>query len=248
MRLIVCFAALLYLACSDRTTPWSSVGYQSDSSSAGWGVKTTRWPLSAVQECGRLSEGQCLRSAAGHSAREAALGAAGLRKQDGGWTCDPGPLEDEITDYWEVNPEFKEGDAAGLRESLWHTVRMGQWQRVEDIMLLEARACEKGVQRLVCGVYGLKIRQLFLLDNMSLVLCLSRGRARSFEVLVVIRKIYSYCMARGVRPYFRWIPSELNSSDDPSRQLDENRSALATRAIEHLRFDSVALSAQGARP
>ena len=100
----------------------------------------------------------------------------------------------------------------------------------------------------MCGAYGVRIRQLFLLDNMSLVLCLSRGRARSFEVLVVIRKIYSYCMARGVRPYFRWIPSELNSSDDPSRLRDENHSSLATRAIEHLRFESEALSAQEVKP
>ena len=96
---------------------------------------------------------------------------------------------------------------------MWHTIRMGRWLRSEDIMVLGVRACEKGVQRLVCGAYGVEIRQLFLLDNMSLVFCLSRGRARSFEVLVVIRRVYSYCLARGVRPYFRWIPSELNTRE-----------------------------------
>ena len=84
---------------------------------------------------------------------------------------------------------------------------------------------------------------LFLLDNMSLVLCLARGRSRNFKVLVVLRRIYAYCLSRGIMPYFRWIVSELNSSDEPSRVLGDKASELATEAIEHLRFRPVAISA-----
>ena len=71
-------------------------------------------------------------------------------------------------------------------------MRCGRWRNPEDILLLEARACEKAVRRFVCGVFGADVRQLVLLDNMSLVLTLSRGRTRSFAVLVVIRKIFAY--------------------------------------------------------
>ena len=116
---------------------------QSDSSLTGWGVKTARWPLSAVQECGRLNERQRFRSVGGHGAREAALGAAGLRKEDGVWTCRRGLDGDDPDEQWVAHPNFTEVDAAGLRESLWHTVRMGRWLRPEDIMVLEVRACEK---------------------------------------------------------------------------------------------------------
>jgi len=132
--------------------------------------------------------------------------------------------------------------AAGLRESLWRTVRCGRWHHSENILVLEARACEKAIQRLACGVFGLNIRQLVLLDNMSLVLSLSRGRSRSFGLLVVMRRIYSYCLARGIRLYVRWIPSELNSSDEPSRATAEKQSSLATRELEHLSFPTVATS------
>ncbi len=90
-------------------------------------------------------------------------------------------------------------------------------------------------------MFGFDIWQLFLLDIMSVVLCRSRGRARSCEVLVAIRRIYSYCLAREIMPYLRWIPSELNSSDEPSRVLGYAPST------EHLRFEPAAFSAQEQR-
>ena len=241
---LAAMSALLFLARADWKVQWNPVVYQSDASGSGWGVKTAVWPLSAVQRCGRLSERRHVKRLGSHSAREAALGAAGLTKEDGEWICDrhegvaASPMED-----WAVDASFEEVDPAGLREGLWSTVRLGTWSYTEDIMVLEARACLKSVERLVLGIHGHDIRQLFLLDNMSLVICLARGRSRSFGVLVQLRRIYSYCMVRNVMPHFRWIPSELNSSDEPSRSVDDKASSLATRAIEHLRFEPVAVLA-----
>ena len=89
---------------------------------------------------------------------------------------------------WVVDRGFAEVEAAGLREGLWRTVRQGCWRHQQGIMVLEARAAVKGVERFVCGAYGHDVRQLFLIDNMSLVLCLCRGRSRNFGVLVQMRR------------------------------------------------------------
>eukprot|EP00959_Pyramimonas_sp_CCMP1952_P073430 1534743-Pyramimonas_sp.AAC.1 len=60
---------------------------------------------------------------------------------------------------------------------------------------------------------------------MSVILACERYRARSFGLLVQIRRIAAYALARGVRFSFRWHPSELNSSDAGSRLYDPNYDA-----------------------
>lgn len=112
---------------------------------------------------------------------------------------------------------FEEVPAAELRESLWHVVRGGVWRHREDIMVLEARAVVKAVERLSACAPSADRRCLFLADNMSLVLSLERGRSTSFPVLVRLRKVVACALCRGIAPRFRWIPSELNSADAPSR-------------------------------
>ena len=81
---------------------------------------------------------------------------------------------------WRADPAFPEVPAAGLRDSLWKTVRLGRWRHEEEIGVLEARALAKSVERLVCGAFGADVRQLMLSDNTSLVLSLSRGRSNNF--------------------------------------------------------------------
>ena len=90
----------------------------------------------------------------------------------GGWTRQKHSIDEEAMADWAVDPNFAEVQATELRDSLWRTVRQGSWQYKQHIMILEARAALKGVERLVCGVHGKDIQQLFLLGNMSLVLCL----------------------------------------------------------------------------
>lgn len=183
-------AALLFLARADWTLQWNDVVYESDASVAGYGVKVARWPLAAVQGCGRQGEHQRFKRIGPQSAREAALGAAGLGLRDGLWACRPASTaadEAEVRD-WAVDRQFPGVDAAGLKESLWSTVRQGFFRHAEDILVLEARAAVKGMERLACGAYGSRMRQLFFLDNMSLVLCLCRGRSRSFSVVLQLRR------------------------------------------------------------
>eukprot|EP00974_Lingulodinium_polyedra_P100371 9722201-Lingulodinium_polyedra.AAC.1 len=76
------------------------------------------------------------------------------------------------------------------------------------------------MQRIANSRRGFCVRQLFLLDNMSLALAFERSRTSRFGLLAIMRRFNAYALAKNTRCYYRWIPSELNSSDAPSRELD----------------------------
>eukprot|EP00972_Heterocapsa_arctica_P070506 10415384-Heterocapsa_arctica.AAC.1 len=76
------------------------------------------------------------------------------------------------------------------------------------------------MQRVANSVHGWHRRQLFRVDNLSLALAFERGRCSELVVLSFVRKFWATSMANNLRPHTMWIPSELNSSDEPSREHD----------------------------
>ena len=82
---------------------------------------------------------------------------------------------------------------------------------------MEARALNKALNRVAVTRFGHDIRQLLLVDSMSVALSFDRCRSQSFKLLRQIRKFAAVCLARNIDPHVRWIPSELNSADEPSR-------------------------------
>ena len=89
------------------------------------------------------------------------------------------------------------------------------------ILILEARALVYGiVQKLLSGYSG--TRWLVLCDTLSVVCAFSRRRAINYVLLAQIRNIAGICLSYGINITFRWIPSEFNYSDNPSRVHGEN--------------------------
>ena len=121
-----------------------------------------------------------------------------------------GFIKDEVTGSWKAGEieaenylklngrtldlQFPEVPARLLRKDCWTPKLWGKWQFPEGIITLEARAAVKSLRRVAMSVFGSQIRQLFLLDNMSLVL--GRCRSRQFSLLKQIRISNSYCTAR----------------------------------------------------
>ena len=122
--------------------------------------------------------------------------------------------------YWELDPKFPEIPSGLLHRSLWTDKLCGKWMFREDILVLEARALVKVVQRMARTRFGRNIRQLVLVDNMSVCLAFDRSRCRSVGLLIQIRRCVAFCLARGIKVAVRWIPSELNNADRPSRKFD----------------------------
>jgi len=143
---------------------------------------------------------------------------------DGSWTDTPlvsGELEvvrsalppGRVT----VDSQFEEVPDSLLNPQRWKTSRFGTWMWPADISELEARALTMCLQRL-CGFENFRnMRQVMIVDNMGVCLAFDRHRARSFPLLTQVRRFSAYSLVRNLRITVRWVPSEKNSADAPSR-------------------------------
>lgn len=228
-----CFSGLLFMMVQDWLRPWNSLVSSSDSSLGGFGVCHAWWPRDEVSKCGRRLERSRFRRSSGHSARESALQAAGFELHAGLWTKSNVEASKRLASAgWEVDEDFEEVPSAGLKRELWIPKIWGKWHFGENILLLEAKAVLKGTKRILLTRFGHSMRQLVLCDNMSVVLSIERCRSKNFRLLCIIRKICAFCLARNVHLAIRWIPSELNVSDEPSRLDGPEESKLLVDLID----------------
>ena len=223
-----CFKGLLILLCQDWDRPWNPVVSSSDSSLSGYGVCHATWPVNIVSKVGRLRERHRFRRTGAHSARESALLSAGLfRDKAGEWQATAMQCHDDLNEAgWAIDGSFEEVPAKWLRRPLWTPKMWGRWIHPEPILILEARTVLKSLKRLAMTRYGHDCRQLFLCDSMPAVLSFERGRSKNYKLLRVLREFGAYCLARNIFVAIRWIPSELNISDEPSHIFDDERSKL----------------------
>ncbi|CAK0795079.1 unnamed protein product, partial [Prorocentrum cordatum] len=200
---------------------WLPGVYQTDASPWGFGVAYSQWPEAAVADAGRVPERARFRLGA-EAARSHAFAAAGLEeREDGLLQARAKPTKDEAL-RWERDRSFPELPAHLLHGSRWSTVMADKWRYEEGIIHLDARAALKGIERLARSRHGHDARALFVGDNLALTLALGRSRSRDFKLLTLIRRAGSLALARGLRLVFRWVPSELNSSDKGSRLFDRD--------------------------
>ena len=239
------FAGLMIFLRSDWWRPWNELVCCSDASATGFGVCTSFWKKSEVAAVGRVKERSRFRRTQNHSARESSLTSAGFVRDEltGQWKAGEIESDDFLSlSGWALVDDFPEVPARFLRKDQWTPVRWGKWKHKEDILTLEARAAVMALKRVAMSVFGGNVRQLFLLDNMSLVLALERSRSRRYTLLKQVRIFNAYCISRGIQPSFRWVPSELNNADEPSRYDTDEPSKLLTDLIH---YGSEAHSAPG---
>ena len=60
----------------------------------------------------------------------------------------------------------------------------------------------------------------FQVDNLPLCLAVNKGRAKSKHLFKTLNQVAAYSLATGCPTKLRWVPSELNPSDAPSRNKD----------------------------
>ena len=118
---------------------------------------------------------------------------------------------------WTIDTSFPEVNCDWMREELWDTVRGDRWHYPDPIHIKEARSAVWALRRAASIPSGGAERCLILGDNMGVVLAFARRRAHVFGLLCEVRYRPGFCMARNIRAYIRWAPSELNPADRPSR-------------------------------
>lgn len=208
---------------------WNPVVSSSDASEYGFGICTSHWDPAQVSSVGRISERSRFRRTGGHNARESALSSAGFSRDpiSGQWVVCEGDGDEFLNQTgWEVDRNFHEVPAHLLKKDNWQVKQFGQWRRSEHIMVLEARALTKSLERIAFTKYGKDVHQLLLTDSLSMALAFERARSKSFKVLLQIRRFAAVALARNITPHLRWIPSELNAADEPSRLEGESKTLI----------------------
>ena len=228
------FRSLMIYLHSDWWRPWNPLVSASDSSLEGYGVSVSFWDPQQVASCGRRLERSRFRKQASTAARSHALASAGFVKDEVTECWKRREVSDEELlegSGWQLSDDFEEIPAPFLAKTLWEPKLWGKWEFNAGILELEARALVKSLRRVALSVFGSDIRQLLLADNMAVVLSFDRFRARNYRLLKQIRVFTSYLLARNIAATVRWIPSEFNNSDEPSRIFSDEESKLLTSLI-----------------
>jgi hypothetical protein len=114
---------------------------------------------------------------------------------------------------------FNEISTDLLKPEDWAVVWSKPWRFQANILNTEARALGWSVEHLLRSNRNINKRLLCFSDNLPLVLGACKGRAKSGYLLKPLRRITSLLLATGSRLAVRWIASELNVADAPSRAI-----------------------------
>ena len=242
---ITAFLGLLPGLRAQWTRSWNQLVLASDASEDGYAVASSLWPLRDVKAVSRQLEKRRFKFEGSISAREAALTAAGFVRSfdDPAWRPGPESMPPGVVE----NGLFPEVPARLLDQSLWRVPLARRFWWSEGIVLLESRALLSAMRRVACSRFGHYTNQLFLVDNMGMCLGFARCRSSDFKMLSIIRHFYAYALARGITAWIRWIPSELNPSDEGSRLFSKDQSKSLTSCIPSIRSLELTGSAEARR-
>ena len=220
--------SILPLLACNLDLPWSDQLFASDASGEGYGVCVGDLGDERVGEIGRVSESRRYDLEDAIHARSHVLSSI--------CPSDPSLFPIEYSQFpsriHNLADQLSPDDLSGTRQNSWKLMllfrililgvffALGGGKRVETSCALRAllallwpiRRCARGRK---CHSH----RLLLLVDNLSLCLALTKGRSSSVHLLPTCRSIFTYAVATGSRICTRWIPSEVNPADPPSRGL-----------------------------
>jgi hypothetical protein len=99
----------------------------------------------------------------------------------------------------------------------WKTVGMKFWKKRETLPVYEARSSLYAVKHILRKRDNFGKRHLILSDSLTATCAISQGRAQGFTLRRVCSQIGALVLSSGISICIRWIPSEWNPSDNPSR-------------------------------
>jgi len=99
----------------------------------------------------------------------------------------------------------------------WSTIVSSQWKYVEHINILEVRAISTAVRWVLSFPQSIQQRIVILTDSLVSLFSISKGRSSSHHLLPRLRTLASLLLGSGNRLYLRYVPTEDNPADMPSR-------------------------------
>ena len=209
------FAVLVPLLTSDLKLPWASQVVCTDAYPEGFGICEAELSLERVKATGRRQERwRYKRSSPDSWKPQERAGALDFLKDFS--TVSGGSVQENAS--YEFDGEFPEVPHDVLVPGRWSLGILGKWKhKHEHIILKGGRVHILALGRLTRTQGNCHKRHLVLMDSIVLCSAIATGRARSFSLLRICQQstALALCADLLVRP--RWIPSEVNVSDCPSR-------------------------------
>ncbi|CAK0837412.1 unnamed protein product [Prorocentrum cordatum] len=221
-------AAVLPVLSSDMSLGWAGEVWATDACKSGYGACKRILSSREVGDIGRWNERWRFRRL---QPSEWAPRARALGEFDA--VVDPRTVDPDgsvpADRRWIEREGFPEVPFEVCQKGHWKTVYAGRFRYCEYIGVLEGRAFLWALRRVARYPECHGARRLFLVDNYGLALALTKGRATSFGFLQVCRRSAAIQLAANLSCSARWIPSEWNPSDEPSRLFE--RAAASRRAV-----------------
>ena len=216
-REVEIFVGLLPLLYGDLRRPWSEKVFCSDASPEGFGVCQTELPVEQVQSIGRWQEKWRFRhlDPSEWRPRQRASGLDVIRDVE---SVRAGCYEETPEDLYSYNGNFPEVPQDILQPERWSTQLMGKWgNTATHITAKEGDALVLVARHIVRSSASRGKRHLVLVDSFSISMMSCKGRASNFGLLRTAQKLAALSLGGNLSIRTRWIRSEDNVSDGPSR-------------------------------
>ena len=211
------FSDIIPMLVGNLRRPWSTRVTCSDASPSGYGIVERELPTETVRALGRWNERwrfKRLPVSEWHP-RDRALGLSSIFDIE--TAKRPGLILEQSHEYME--DESSEEVPYGIMDpGAWQTAKIGLWiDTSEHITLKEGRAFVLSLRRLSRDKNQRGRRCCMLVDNLALAMCISKGRAHNYHMLRVCQQYSAIALATDMHVRVRWVPSEVNPADGPSR-------------------------------
>eukprot|EP00438_Fugacium_kawagutii_P007991 Skav234597 [mRNA] locus=scaffold5214:85992:100513:- [translate_table: standard] len=216
-REVQIFIGLVPLLVGDLRRDWSSTIHCTDASPYGYGICERNMEQSAVKSLAQWQERWRFKhlSPDEWQPRKRSQGLDPLWDWD---TARETPQPYHVEDYVRVDEGFPEVPHHIMNPKHWHTVLMGRWQNTsEHITLKEGRSLILALRRLGRNQSSRNKKHLILVDNMALAMSSCKGRATNYGMLRIMQQAAAISLAGNFSYRLRWVASELNVADGPSR-------------------------------
>ena len=221
-------ASLLPFAFVDTRREWDTVVSASDAEGAnstdvgGFGVVEAVWDIETVQHCGSLAEHWRYQVEDAIAARKHALAqeldARVLAVAELAELPEVTPAALDLDTLRRRTATFSEVPRGAIGDfAQWQLKVRGRWRGDEGILRGEGRALVLALRHRLRAVRARGRRILALVDNLALCLALGKGRAAAPAANRTCREVLALSVLGDVAVRARWIPSEFNPADRPSR-------------------------------
>jgi hypothetical protein len=200
-------SSLLPLVQRDLSAEWSTDVYAVDASTWGRGVVAAKADRDLVRDQARHLDRCRFTATQEHQVQKSEIVGAGNFSDI---------LDFEIENQNRKTNPIPEVDPKLLQLD-WKKVHSSPWTRPEAIPVLEGRALVWVAQHLARSQVNHGKRHLLLSDSMTAILALTKGRGNSRSMNRVCRQVGALSLACGFQLNYRWVASELNAADKPSR-------------------------------